>query len=96
MKTDLKRLVELLNAAPEAARRIVLALQYRDCMAQIAQLGKVIKLLRAVGVRLAIDALPDEPQALKFVQVVKPVLVRLDAALVKLAIHSAGQTACNG
>ena len=79
-ESDLKRMIELLNTAPDAARRIVLALQYRDCMERMAQLGKVIKLLRAVGVRLAIDALPDEPQALKFVQVIKPVVVRLETA----------------
>lgn len=78
-ENDLKRVVELLNAAPDAARRIVLALQYKDCMEQMAQLGTVIKLLRAVGVKLAIDGLPEGSQALKFVQAVKPVLARLDA-----------------
>lgn len=88
-ETELKRLIELLNAAPEVARRIVLALQYQDCMTHIAQLGKVIKLFRAVGVRLAIDGLPDGPQALKFVQVVKPVVVRLDAALVEATTRHA-------
>ncbi len=77
-ETDLKRVIELLNAAPAAAERIVLALQYRDCMEQMAGLSKVIKLFRAVGVKLAIDDLPDEPRALKFVQVVKPALVCLD------------------
>ncbi|OQX01864.1 MAG: hypothetical protein BWK73_44655 [Thiothrix lacustris] len=88
-ETELKRLVELLNAAPDAAKRIVLAFPYQDCMAHLAQLGKVIKLLKALGVRLAIDGLPDSPQALKFTQVVKPVLVRVDIGLVNESIRSA-------
>lgn len=87
-ETELKRVVELLNAAPDAAKRIVLAFPYQDCMAQLAQLGKVIKLLKALGVRLAIDGLPDSPQALKFAQVVKPVLVRVDVGLVNESIRS--------
>lgn len=76
---ELKRVVELLNTTPEVAKRMVLAFQYQDCMTNIAQLGKVIKLLKVLGVHLAIDGLPDSSQALKFVQVVKPALVRVDA-----------------
>lgn len=79
-ETDLKRVVELLNTAPAAAKRIVLALHYRDCMEQLQPFSKVVKLCKAVGVRLAIDGLPDEAQALRFVQAVKPVLVRIDPA----------------
>ncbi|WGZ92425.1 MAG: EAL domain-containing protein [Candidatus Thiothrix putei] len=87
-EAELKRVVELLNTAPEVAKRMVLAFQYQDCMANIAQLGKVIKLLKVLGVHLAIDGLPDSSQSLKFVQVVKPVLVRLDANAVNDSIHS--------
>ncbi|WMP18137.1 hypothetical protein [Thiothrix lacustris] len=76
---NLKRIIELLNAFPNTTRRIVLALQYRDCMEQMVHLGHVIKLFKAVKVRLAIDGVPDEPSVLRFMQVVKPVLVRLNA-----------------
>lgn len=88
-EAELKRVVELLNAAPDAAKRIVLALPYQDCVTHLAPLGNVIKLLKALGVRLAIDGLPDSPQALKFVQAVKPVLARVDVGLVKASIRNA-------
>jgi hypothetical protein len=77
-ETDLKRMIELLNAAPAAAKRIVLALQYRDCMEQLKSFSKVVMLCKGVGVRLAIDGVPDDAQALRFLQAVKPVLVRID------------------
>ena len=76
-------MIELLNTAPAAAKRIVLALHYRDCMEQLQPFSKVVKLCKAVGVRLAIDGLPDEAQALRFVQAVKPVLVRIDPAKIQ-------------
>ena len=88
-ETELKRVVELLNAVPDAAKRLVLALSYQDCMAYLTQFGKVIKLLKALGVRLAIDGLPDSPQALKFAQTVKPVLVSVEVGLVNESIRSA-------
>jgi PAS domain-containing protein len=77
-ETDLKRMIELLNAAPAAAKRIVLALQYRDCMEQLKSFSKVVMLCKGVGVRLAIDGVPDDAHALRFLQAVKPVLVRID------------------
>lgn len=88
-ETELKRVVELLNAAPDAAKRIVLALSYQNCMAHLSQFGKVIKLLKALGVRLAVDGLSDSPQALKFAQTVKPVLVSVEVGLVNESIRSA-------
>jgi EAL domain-containing protein (putative c-di-GMP-specific phosphodiesterase class I) len=38
----------------------------------------VVTLCKGVGVRLAIDGVPDDAQALRFLQAVKPVLVRID------------------
>lgn len=76
-ESQLKRLIDLLNAAPVATQRIVVAVAYQDCIAHIQQLGKVITLLRGVGVRFAIDELPAKSQVVKFIQVVKPALVRM-------------------
>lgn len=91
-ESQLKRVIDLLNAAPAVTPRIVVALPYQDCIAHLGQLGKVITLLRGVGARFAIDGLPAKTQILKFVQVVKPVMVRLlpDAVTVAQAKDSSG------
>ncbi|MEZ5452281.1 MAG: EAL domain-containing protein [Thiothrix sp.] len=88
-ESQLKQLIGLLNVSPAAASRVVIALRYEDCLAHVGQLAKVIKLLRAVRVRLAIDHLPDEAQALKFVRAVKPVLVRLKPGIAAVVIRKA-------
>lgn len=81
-ETDLKHLLELLQAHPQAAKQIIIALRYQDCLNHTKRLGKVVKLLSAVGVQLAIDELPNAPQAIKLVQTLKPDFIRLMPELV--------------
>lgn len=88
-ESQLKLLISLLNAAPAITNRIVVALQYEDCLAHMGQLGKLIKLLRAVGVSLAIDGVPDDIRAIRLVQVVKPSLVRLSPDVAAIAVRKA-------
>lgn len=78
----LKHLLELLQAHPLAAKQIVVALRYEDCVAYTKQLSKVLKLLNAMQVQLAVDELPDLPQAVKLVQTIKPSFARLLPELV--------------
>ena len=72
-----KRFLALLAAAPRITRRIVLAVQYQDCISDVRQLSKVNKLLRASGVHFAVDNVLDDARMLKFIQALKPVFVRL-------------------
>lgn len=51
-------------------------------MAHTKQLSKVLKLLNAMQVQLAVDELPDLPQAVKLVQTIKPSFARLLPELV--------------
>lgn len=76
-KIHLKRLLELLNAHPQASKRLVIGLNYRDCLSHAMYLGNVGRLLKATGVRIAIDGVTDEAQTLSFVQAVKPDFVRI-------------------
>lgn len=77
----LKRLLEVLNASPDAACQIVLGLQYQVCSTHVRQLPGVVRQLKATGVHLAIDGVNDDELAVKLVQAVKPAFVRLSAAL---------------
>lgn len=75
---QLRDLLELLNASGKASRRIVVGLHYRDCLTQAKKLGKLTKLFKAVGVRVAIDGLSPGIRAVQLLQHFKPVLARLD------------------
>ncbi|QTR48619.1 EAL domain-containing protein [Candidatus Thiothrix anitrata] len=72
-----KRLARLFMAAPQAAASIVIAVEYRDCLADMRAIGNVSKLLRQFGVLLAIDNVVDDKRLLPLVRALKPVLVRL-------------------
>lgn len=78
---QLASIVGLLSDTPACSRRIVLALQYHDCVANIRQFGKLVKRLQATGVRLGIDHVPDDPRLLKLARAVKPDFMRLQPAL---------------
>lgn len=82
----LKRMLELLRESPEAARRIVIGIQYQDCITHLSQFAKVVKLLRAVGVHLALDNVTDDTRVLQLVKTAKPAFVRLSpTAVTRLA-----------
>lgn len=81
----LKSLLELLNTSPQAARRIVLALQYTDCIVHTKRLPKVYKLLKAVGVHLAVDGLVPGLKAAQLLRDSKPAVVRLASDMIRRA-----------
>jgi EAL domain-containing protein (putative c-di-GMP-specific phosphodiesterase class I) len=90
-QNHLKRLVELLNAHPQASKYLVIGLDYRDCMSHAMSLGKVCTLLKATGARIAIDSVTDESQTLSFIQAVKPAFVRITPEMaVNVSKHAGG------
>lgn len=72
-----KRLARLLTAASQVAAKIVVAVEYRDCLLDVRAVGKVVMLLKQAGVLLAIDNVVDDARLLPFIRAVKPALVRL-------------------
>ncbi len=74
-------LMSLLSAAAVPSRRLVLALQYRDCVMDVRRFGKLAKRLQATGVRLAVDDVPDDVRLVKFARAVKPDFIRLQPLL---------------
>ena len=76
-----KRLLALLQAHAQAAKNLVIALPYRDCITHHAQLGNLLKLFKAAGFAIAIDGLLIDSHTLPLVRAVKPKLVRIDASL---------------
>ncbi len=77
----LKQVLELLRTSPEAARRIVIGIQYQDCVTHVRTVTKVSKLLKATGIHLAVDNLLEDAQALQLMKMVKPPFVRLSPAM---------------
>lgn len=101
------RLAMLLRTVPDVARQLVVAVQYRDCLADVKAVSKVVGLLQSLGVCLAIDNLLDDARALKFVRAIKPALVRLtpelaanvavdteEARYLHKLTHQLGETGC--
>lgn len=84
----LKRILELLRASPEATQRIVVGIQYQDCIAHVRKLGEVVKQLRATGVHLAVDNLAENAQSLKLVQTLKPAFTRLSPIMSARVVRS--------
>jgi EAL domain-containing protein (putative c-di-GMP-specific phosphodiesterase class I) len=93
-----RRLLGLLTAAPELARRLVVAFNYQDCMANIRHFGRVAKLLHGAGVQLGVDQLLDDARLLAFIRAVKPAFVRLapvgNARRLHRLVHQLNETGC--
>lgn len=77
----LRRLIALLDAHASSVGGLVLALGYQDCLAHVMSVTQMVRLLQATGVRLALDGVVDEPQAMALVKAVKPALIRLSPEL---------------
>lgn len=72
-----KRLVQLLNAAPPIAAKIVVAVDYRDCLLDVRVSHQVVMSLKRAGVLLAMDNVVDDARLLPLIRRMKPALVRL-------------------